>query len=148
MSEAPEPPARQSPPPPHGDISKFKPDVTFNGFGSLESFLFTVRQSITAYNLHSDRQKLLALGRSCRRLRGEALDWWAHNATLFTTFNEAVNDMHRQYKDLAKPEDGLRKLNRLTQTGSTRSFFHRAEKLSRFPFLAYLDGKLTFGSLV
>ena len=26
--------------------------------------------------------------------RGEALDWWSHNVALFTTFNEAVEDMY------------------------------------------------------
>ncbi len=128
MSRLNQNPSRHAlPPSPHADISKFKPDATFNGFGSLESFLFSLRQSIAAYNLQSEPQKLLALGRS---LKGEALDWWAHNAPLFSTINEAIDGMFRQYDDLTKPGDCLRRLNRLTQTGSTRLYFRRAEKLN------------------
>ena len=127
MSQIQNPPCRHPLPQLHGDISKFKPDVTFNRFGPLESFLFTLRQSIAAYNLQTEPQKLLALGRS---LRGEALDWWAHNTSLFSNLNEAIDDMFHQYKDLTKAGDYLCKLNRLTQTGSTRSFFRRAEKLN------------------
>ena len=90
MSQIQHPPSRHPLPQSHGDMSKFKPDVTFNGFGPLESFLFTLRQSIAAYNLQTEPQKLLALGWS---LRGEALDWWAQNASLFSNLNEAIDNM-------------------------------------------------------
>ena len=115
--------------PEEGKISKFKPDVTFNGTESLESFLFALNQSLAAYNLNSDHNRKLALGRS---LRGDALEWWTDNATLFDTFNESVDAMHKQYKDLAKPGDHIRKINRLVQTSTTREFFRTAEKLNRY----------------
>ena len=55
MSQLQHPPSQHPLPQSHGDISKFKPDVTFNGFVPLESFLFALRQSIAAYNLQTLR---------------------------------------------------------------------------------------------
>ena len=67
--------------PEEGKISKFKPDITFNKTESLESFLFALDQSLAAYNLNSNHNRKLALGRS---LRGDTLEWWTDNATLLT----------------------------------------------------------------
>ena len=72
MSNLPEVPMRPAPPAPYGDVSKFKPDVSFNGFGMFESFLFALRQSIAAYNLHTERQKAFDIRTKLER-RGSRL---------------------------------------------------------------------------
>ena len=97
-------PPRGSPPPPHprqrrysssppprpqlglpvqGDIIKYKPNITFDGTGNLESFLFTLEISFGKYNLTTNTHCLLAIGESLRR---EALDWWTYNARSFDTY--------------------------------------------------------------
>ena len=49
----------------------------------------------------------------------------------YARYNAHVTDnMFCQYKDLTKAGDCLRKLNSLTQTGSTRSLFRKAENLN------------------
>ena len=123
------PPSQHPLPQSYGDILIFKPNVIFNRFGPLESFVFVLRQSITAYNLQIEPQKLLALGQC---FCGEALNWWAYNASLFSNLNEAIDDMFHQYKDLTKAGDYVCNLNRLTQASSIRSFFRRAKKLNLY----------------
>ena len=84
---------------------------------------------MAAYNLNSNHNRELVLGRS---LRGDELEWGTDNATLFDTVNESVDAMHQQYKDLARPGDHIRMINRLVQTGTTFEFFRTAEKLNRY----------------
>ena len=110
-----------------GDVTKFKPAITFEGSTNLESFLFSLNQSIRKYKLISDKNKLIALGDS---LRGEALGWWIHQE--YGTFAAAVTGLEEQFKDLGKHGEYLRKLNRLTQSSTVREFFKEAEKLNQY----------------
>ena len=97
-----------------GDITKFKPAVTFEGSLNLESFLFSLNQSLCKYKLTSDENKLIALGDS---LWGEALCWWTHQR--FETYADAVTSLKDQFKDVGHLGDYLQKLNQLTQRGTT-----------------------------
>ena len=113
--------------PAEGDITKFKPTITFGGTENLESFTFALNQAIKKYRLTSDGSKLIALGDS---LRGDALGWWSHQR--YDNYIAAIAGLEDQFKDLGRHGDYLRKLNRLTQTSTTCEFFKEAERLNLY----------------
>src|SRR5258705_9765600 len=116
--------------PPEGDIAKFKATITYDGTADLEPFLFALNQSIRKYRLTSNENKLIALGDS---LRGEAMGWWTHQK--YDTYVEAVIGLEKQFKDLGRHGEYLKKLNRLVQTSTVREFFREAENLNQHAHL-------------
>ena len=115
--------------PPASNLSKFKPDVTFNGTGDLHSFLFAFNQTLESFDIQTPRQQMIALGRC---LRGDALSWWMLSSNQFANLQEALDGIKLQYQDLVKPSEYVRKLNRLRQTSSIREFFLEVDRLNVF----------------
>lgn len=113
-----------------GDITKFKPAITCDGSSNLESFLFSLEQSIKKYKLRSYENKLIALGDS---LRGDMLGWWRHQK--FVTYEEAIAALENQFEDLGRHGEYLKKLNQLIQTSTVQEFFKEAEKLNQYACL-------------
>ena len=110
-----------------GDISKFKPDITYDGKGDIDAFFFALKQSLQAYNLNTPVNQLLAFGRS---LREGALNWWRLSYSNYHTLQEAAAGLETAFRDKSKPLDHVRKINNLTQTGSIYNFFLEVDWLN------------------
>lgn len=121
------PPPNSPEPPREGDISKFKPDVTYDGTGDIDALFFALKQSLQAYNLNSRSNQLLAFGRS---LREGALNWWRLSYRNYNTLHEAATGLETAFRDKSKPQDHVRKINNLSRTSSIHNFFLEVDRLN------------------
>ena len=96
------PPCNSPEPPREGDISKFKPDITYDGRGDIDAFFFALKQSLQAYNLNTPVNQLLAFGRS---LREGALNWWRLSYGNYNTLQDAAAGLETAFWDKSKPLD-------------------------------------------
>ena len=126
-------PPRNSPPPNlpgparEGDISKSKPDITYDGRGDINAFFFGLKQSLSAYNLNTPVNQLLGFGRS---LREGALNWWRLSHGNYNTLQDAAAGLETAFRDKSKPLDHVRKINNLIQTSSIHNFFLEIDRLN------------------
>ena len=90
------PPRNEPAPPREGDISKFKPDITYDGKGDIDAFFFALKQGLQAYNLNTPINQLLAFGRS---LREGALNWWRLSYNNYHTLQEAAAGLETAFRD-------------------------------------------------
>ena len=123
------PPQRHSLTPHEGEVSKFRPDITYDGKGDIDTFLFALYQSLRSYNIITPEKQVLAFGRS---LRDRALNWWrlTSNTTNYHTLNQATLALETAFRDRSKPLDHVRQINKLIQTSSIHNFFLEVDRLN------------------
>ena len=60
------PPPRHFSTPHEGEVSKFKPDIIYDGKGDIDTFLFALNQSLRSYNITTPEKQVLAFGCSAK----------------------------------------------------------------------------------